>query len=41
MQWFALAILPNFVGVIAVLDKNRIGIPILLLPGQESPALQN
>ena len=33
VQWLAVAILPNFVGMIAVLAKDRFGIPVLFLLG--------
>src|SRR5450432_1515065 len=41
VQWFAFAILPDFVRMIAVLDKDRFGIPVLLLLRQEGTALQD
>ena len=40
MEGFALAILPDFVGMVAVLEKNRLGVPILLFLWQKSAAFE-
>ena len=41
MEWLALAVLPDFVGMIPVFQKNCVGIPIFFFPGQESAPLKN
>src|ERR1700744_906287 len=41
MKRFALAILPDFVGMISVIQENGLGVPILFFPGQEGAPFKN
>ena len=41
MEGFSLAILPDFVRMVAVLDEDRVGVPILFLPQEECAALKD
>src|SRR5665213_2871327 len=40
MEGFPLAVLPDFVGMIAVLEEDCFGVPILFFLGQEGAALK-
>ena len=41
MKGLPFAILPNFIGMIAVLDKDSIGLPVFFLLRQKGAAFQN
>jgi hypothetical protein len=41
MEGFSLAVLPDFVRMVAVFDEDRVGVPILFFPGQECAALKD
>jgi len=41
MEGFSLAVLPDFGGMVAIFDKNGVGIPILFFPWQERASLQD
>jgi hypothetical protein len=41
MEGFSLAVLPDFGRMVAIFDKNGVGVPILFFPRQECASLQD